>query len=111
MRLLQNITADTTGTEPWILVTNGGSFMMAIPSTASLGGGTLEIEIADRDTDTKYNGSAELQMTSLPETKLIFIPAGVKVRAQLSGSASASIPFFDLIPADPEDKNRGAGRI
>lgn len=111
MRLFSNVTANTTGTEPWIRIGNGGSFLVAIPASANLGGGTLSIQLADVDTETILSTPAELSFSSLPEAKIILLPAGIKIRAQLEDAVGASIPFFDLIPADNSDKNLGPGRI
>jgi len=110
MRLLENLTGNTTGSEPFIRNDNGGSFMLAIPAAASLGGGTLVIQFSDLN-DVILTTSTELSFSALPEPKLIFLPSGIKIRAQLSGATAPSIAFFDLIPADQADKNYGANRI
>ncbi len=110
MRLLTDLTADTAGSEPYARINNGGSFMIAIPAAADLGGGSLSIELASLE-DVPLASSAELVFNALPEPRVIFLPAGIKVRAQLTGSTAPDIPFLELIPADASDKNRGASRI
>lgn len=107
MNLLSNFSGTTNGSEPWIINSNGGSFWVAFADASVLGGGAVSIQVADLD-ENLITPSADLSWAAdeKPDTGLIFLPAGIKVRAQVTGGTGATIPFFRLIPADHEDKNR-----
>lgn len=108
MDLFTDQTTNTDGSEDWIINNEPGSFWIAFAEAGVLDGGAVSIQVADLE-ENVINPSADLSWSAdeKPVTDLIFLPAGIKVRAQVTGGGgSLSIPFFRLIPADSTDKNR-----
>jgi hypothetical protein len=96
--LLKDATADVTG--EWFPVDYGKDWVMAITSTADFGGGTLTIELRDRETGEDLTGDpGNLQFTAAFAPTGLVLGAGMEVRATLSGSTSPNIKGVHLYSA------------
>ena len=99
MELLKDVTANETG--EWFTVGSGRDYVLAISSTADFGGGTLDIEFRDRDTETMLTGdTSNLQFTAAFAPTGVVVGSGMQVRAKLSGATSPDITGVFLYSTD-----------
>jgi hypothetical protein len=96
IRLLDKVSTDTVG---GIFPGDGKDKVLNITAT-SLGGGTISVELSDTTgtlwAPAMYKDDVPFEVTTIGAYKLEKMPAGIYIRASLSGSTGANNVSVEL---------------